>query len=157
VLGRRLVVPVAVAAALLLAACTVAHPSITVLRAEPVLEPLPGEVVLLTAKSPPRRARIGVAGRDGAIERVVALTAPPAEVADLLQQRFGDRYRFQRTDLGRGTPNTVELRGTSDAGIVVIATASTLRPVPLFASLGAVQAAPLDHPTSLVVTVISRQ
>jgi hypothetical protein len=78
-------------------------------------------------------------------------------VADALQTRTEGRYHFRRTELGTGTPNTVELRGRTPTGVVVIATASTLRPIPLFGPVAAVQAAPADHPTSLVVTVISRQ
>ena len=116
-----------------------------------------GEVVLLEQRSPPRRARLGVAGRDGAVERVVALVEDPAAVADDIQRRHGARYGFVRTDLGTGTPNTVELRGRVPDGPVVIATASTLRPVPLFSALSAVRVQPPDHPTSLVVTAISRQ
>jgi hypothetical protein len=139
------------------AGCAGARPSVADMKAEPALAPLAGEVVLLTGEAMPRRSRIGVAGRDGAVERVVALTEDPSAVADELQRRFGERYHFLRTDLGAGSPNTVELRGRSSTGTVVIATASTLRPIPLFSPLAAVGAAPADHPTSLVVTVISRQ
>jgi hypothetical protein len=156
VAATRSLVAVAVAVALVVG-CGAAHPSVAELRAEPILQPLDGEVLLLSTHSAPRRARVGVAGRDGAVERIVALQQPPTAVGDLLQQRFGDRYRFVRTDLGQGVPNTVELRGSAPHGIVVVATASTRPPIPLFAPLGAVQSAPPDHPTALVVTVISRQ
>lgn len=146
-----------VAATLVVGACGSARPSLSELAREPILQPLPGEEVLMAGRSAPRRGRVGVAGRDGAIERVVAVADPPAAVADELQRRFGDRYGFRRTDLGAGTPNTVELRGGVPGGAAVIATASTLRPVPLFSPVSAVVPVPPDRPTAVVITVISRQ
>jgi len=80
---------------------------------------------------PARRGRIGGAGRDGAVERVVAVSLAPAAAADLVQQRDGARYGFARVDLGGRAPVTVELRGTAPTGAQVIVTASTAAPVPL--------------------------
>ncbi len=74
-----------------------------------------------------------------------------------MQQRHGDRYRFSRVDLGGGSPVTVELRGTAPTGAVVIVTASTAPPVPLYGGLEDVQAVPPELSTTVVTTVASPQ
>lgn len=149
--------PLVLAAATLLAGCAAPRPSVAELSREPVLQPLPGEVELAQVRMVPRRSRIGVTARDGVVERVVAVDLLPAAAADLVQQRSGDRYGFRRIDLGVGTPVTVELRGTAPTGAEVIVTTSSGSPVPLYGTLDSVLAAPPDHPTTVVVSVVSRQ
>lgn len=124
---------------------------------EPVLEPFPGEIELGGVRVQPRRSQFGAAGRDGVVERVVAVELLPAAVADLVQQRNGSRYGFRRVDLGPGTPVTVELRGNAPTGAMVVVTASTLPPVPLYGGPDDVRAVPPERATSVVVTVVSRQ
>lgn len=137
--------------------CAAAEPTASSLAAEPVLAPLPGEVVLGDVRVPPRRARIGVPGRDGVAERVVAVDAPPSEVADLVQRRDGRRYSFRRVDLGGGAPVTVELRGRAPTGADVIVTASTAPPVPLYGGGDEMTPAPPGLSTTVVITVVSPQ
>jgi len=151
--------PLAVAGAALLAGgCAAApRPTVASLADEPVLAPLPNEVELSTSRFLPRRSRIGVAARDGAVERVVAVDLLPAAAADLVQQRTGDRYGFRRIDLGVGTPVTVELRGTAPTGAEVIVTASSGPSVPLYGGTDAVLPVPPDRPTTVVISVVSRQ
>lgn len=139
------------------AACSPPQPSAASLAAEPILLTLPGEVELARITIAPRRGRVGVPGRDGAVERVVAIPTEPAAAADLVVQRDGARYKFQRVDLGGGTPVTVELRGTAPTGAVVIVTASTAPPVPLYGGLDAVMPVPPGLVTTVVVTVASPQ
>jgi hypothetical protein len=140
-----------------LAACSQARPTAASLAAEPVLVPLPGEVELADVRVQPRRSRIGVPGRDGVVERVVAVPVLPSAVGDLLQQRDGGRYGFRRVDLGPGTPVTVELRGTAPTGAEVIVTASTAPPVPLYGGSDEVRPLPPDFATAVVITVVSSQ
>lgn len=137
--------------------CNAARPGAASLAAEPVLAPLPGEVELADVRVPPRRSRIGVPGRDGVVERVVAVDLTPSAVADLVQQRHGDRYGFRRVDLGTGMPVTVELRGTAGTGATVIVTSSTAPPVPLYGGLDEVRPRPPDLATTVVTTVVSTQ
>lgn len=137
--------------------CAAAEPTASSLAAEPVLAPLPGEVVLGDVRVQPRRARIGVPGRDGVVERVVALDAPPAAVADLVEQRDGRRYGFRRVDLGGGAPVTVELRGGAPTGADVIVTASTAPPVPLYGGGDELRPVPPGLGTTVVITVVSPQ
>ncbi len=145
-------------AALLAPACAgAARPTVASLADEPVLAPLPNEVELSTSRFLPRRSRIGVAARDGAVERVVAVDLLPAAAADLLQRRTGDRYGFRRIDLGVGTPVTVELRGTAPTGAEVIVTASSGPSVPLYGGTDDVLPVPPDRPTTIVISVVSRQ
>lgn len=139
------------------AGCGAPRPSGASLAAEPVLDPLPGEVELADVRVQPRAPRIGVAGRDGVVERIVAVDLSPAEAADLVEQRHGARYDFGRVDLGGATPVTVELRGTSPTGAQVIVTTSTAPPVPLYGGPDEVQATPPELATTVVVTVVSRQ
>lgn len=127
------------------------------MAAEPVLDPLPGEVELSTVTQQPRRSGVGVASRDGVVERVVAVDLLPAAAADLVQQRFDSRYGFRRVDLGVGTPVSVELRGASPTGAQVIVSATSGRPVPLYGSLDDVRTPPADRPTAVVISVVSRQ
>lgn len=119
--------------------------------------PLPGEVELGEVRVEPRRGRVGVPGRDGAVERIVALDLPPSAVADLVQQRHGGRYGFTRVDLGGGSPVTVELRGRAPTGATVVVTASTGPAVPLYGGPDEVRAVPPDLPTTVVTTVASLQ
>lgn len=149
-----------VAVALLLpaaAGCSPAEPTAGDLAAEPILAPLPGEVELGDVRVVPRRSRIGVPGRDGVVERVVAVDMAPAEAADLVQQRDGGRYAFRRVDLGGGTPVTVELRGSAPSGAAIVVTASSAAPVPLYGGPDELQPVPAGMSTSVVTTVISRQ
>jgi hypothetical protein len=144
-------------------ACGSAEPTLAELRAEPVLQPLPGEIVLATKTLSPRRSQPGRIGRDGVVERVVQVDRDPVAVADEITNRNGERYRFRRTELPAGTPQTVELRGESPTGADIIVVASVSAPVPLIASLADVRAQPLpkDGPlpqrTAVVTTVLSRQ
>lgn len=155
---RRVALSVSVSVAALGAAgCPAPRPTVTSLADEPVLAPLPNEVELTTARFWPRRSRIGVAARDGVVERVVAVDLLPGAAADLLQQRTGDRYGFRRVDLGVGTPVTVELRGSAPTGAEVIVTASSGPPVPLYGATDDVLTAPPDRPTTVVISVVSRQ
>jgi len=126
------------------------------LAAEPALAPLPGEVELSDVRVQPRRSRVGVPGRDGVVERVVAVALPPAAAADLVQQRHGDRYHFQRVDLGAG-PVTVELRGSAPTGASIIVTSSTAAPMPLYGGPDEVRPVPFDLVTTVVTTVVSPQ
>ena len=145
-------------AALLAGACAAApRPTLASLADEPVLAPLPNEVELSTARFLPRRSRIGVAPRDGVVERVVAVDLLPGAAADLLQQRTGDRYGFQRIDLGVGTPVTVELRGSAPTGAEVIVTASSGPSVPLYGGTDDLLPVPPDRQTTIVISVVSRQ
>lgn len=105
----------------------------------------------------PRKSQAGVSGRDGVVERIVAVEPLPATIADLVQQRHGSRYGFQRVDLGAGTPVTVELRGTAPTGALVVVTASTELPVPLYGGPDDIRAVPPDRATAVVITVVSRQ
>lgn len=148
------------AALLLLAgstACSSPQPSAASLAAEPVLDSLPGEVELAEVRVQPRRSRIGVPGRDGVVERVVAVDMEPAAAADLVQREHGDRYGFSRVELGRGSPVTVEMRGTAPTGATVVVTASTAPPVPLYGGLDEVQPVPPALSTTVVITVVSQQ
>ena len=153
--------PRARAALLLLAAvaggCNSAQPTARSLAGEPVLAPLPGEVELAAVRVQPRRGRIGVPGRDGVVERVVALGPPPGAVADLVQQRDDHRYGFRRVDLGGAAPVTVELRGRAPTGALVIVTASTAPPVPLYGGADELRPMPPDLATTVVITVVSPQ
>ncbi len=146
-----------VALLVLVTACNNPRPDATSLAAEPVLEPLPGEVVLARVSIRPRASRIGVPGRDGVIERIVAVDLTPAAAADLVQERGGQRYGFTRVDLGAAAPVTVELRGASPTGAQVIVTAGTTPPVPLYGALDAVLPVPADLATAVVTTVVSPQ
>jgi hypothetical protein len=139
------------------ASCSAPQPSRASLAAEPVLERLPGEVELADVRVQPRKSRIGVPGRDGVIERVVAVDLSPAAAADLVQQRHGERYGFTRVELGGGSPVTVEMRGTAPTGAVVIVTASTQAPVPLYGGPDEVRPVPPNLATTLVITVVSAQ
>lgn len=141
----------------LVAACNNPRPDASSLAAEPVLEPLPGEVVLARVSIRPRASRIGVPGRDGVVERIVAVDLAPAAAADLVEERHGRRYDFERVDLGGGAPVTVELRGASPTGARIVVTAGTTPPVPLYAALDAVLPVPSDLPTAVVITVVSPQ
>lgn len=118
---------------------------------------MPGEVGLGDIRVQPRKSQIGVPGRDGVVERIVAVEPLPAAIADLVQQRHGSRYGFRRVDLGVGTPVTVELRGTAPTGALVVVTASTGLPVPLYGGPDDIRAVPPDRATAVVVTVVSRQ
>lgn len=140
-----------------LGGCSEARPAVASLAAEPVLSPLPGEVELADVRVEPRRSRIGVPGRDGVVERVVAVDLTPTAVADLVQQRHGQRYGFGRVDLGGGSPITVELRGTSPTGARVIVTASTGPPMPLYGDRDEVRPLPPELATTVVTSVISAQ
>jgi hypothetical protein len=142
---------------LLPAGCNSPRPSAASLAEEPVLSPLPGEVELGEVRMEPRQGRIGVPGRDGVVERIVALELPPAAVADHVQRAHGARYGFSRVDLGRVSPVTVELRGTAPTGATVVVTASTRPPVPLYGGADDVQSVPPERPTSVVITVVSPQ
>lgn len=139
------------------AGCGAAKPTAASLAAEPVLAPLPGEVELGVVRVQPRRDRIGVAGRDGVVERIVAVDLTPAEAADVVQQRDGGRYGFQRVDLGGGTPVTVELRGRAPSGASVIVTSSSAAPVPLYGGPDEIRPLPPNLSTSVVITVVSPQ
>lgn len=139
------------------AGCGAAQPTAASLAAEPVLGPLPGEVELGLVKVQPRRSRVGVPGRDGAVERIVAVDLSPAEAADLVQQRHGDRYSFRRVDLDGGTPVSVELRGRAPTGATVIVSSSSARPVPLYGGLDDLRPLPPNLSTSVVITVVSPQ
>jgi len=127
------------------------------LAAEPVLAPLPTEVELADVRVQPRRGRVGVPGRDGVVERVVAVAQAPAAAADLVQQRDGGRYGFRRVDLGGGSPVTVELRGNAPTGATVVVTASTAPPVPLYGGADEMKPVPPDLATTVVITVVSPQ
>jgi len=98
-----------------------------------------------------------VAGRDGVVERVVAVPATPTETADLLQQRNGQRYRFSRVALGGAAPVVIELRGTAPTGATVIVTASTAPLVPLYGGADEMRPAPPELATTVVITVVSPQ
>ena len=148
---------VIVAASTVLGSCGSARPTSASLAAEPVLAPLPGELELASVTLQPRPGRIGVPSADGVVERVVAVDLLPAAAADLVQQRHDSRYRFRRVELGVGTPVTVELRGVSPTSADVIVTASLNPPVPLYGSPDDVRTPPQDRPTSVVVSVVSRQ
>jgi hypothetical protein len=141
----------------LAAACNNPKPDGASLAAEPVLDPLPGEVELAAVRIQPRAGRIGVPGRDGVVERVVAVDLAPQAAADLVQQRHGNRYAFRRVDLGGESPVTVELRGTSPTGAEVIVTASTDTPVPLYGGLDEVRPVPPQLATTMVISVVSAQ
>ena len=153
------VLPVLPVLLMLLAApgCAPAEPTAGELAAEPVLAPLPGEVELGDVRVAPRRGRVGVPGRDGVVERVVAVEMAPAEAADLVQARHGGRYRFRRVDLGGGTPVTVELRGTAPTGAAIIVTTASGPPVPLYGGPDEMRPLPPTLGTSVVITVISHQ
>lgn len=137
--------------------CSAARPTTATLAAEPVLAPLPNEVELGEVRVEPRRSRIGVPGRDGAVERVVAVGSAPAAAADLVQQRYDTRYRFRRVELGGRSPVTVELRGASPTGATVTVSASTAPPVPLYGGLDEMRPVPPDLATTVVITVVSPQ
>jgi hypothetical protein len=139
------------------AACAPAEPTAGDLASEPVLAPLPGEVELGDVRVVPRRGRVGVPGRDGVVERVVAVAMAPAEAADLVQQRDGGRYAFRRVDLGGGSPVTVELRGTAPSGAAIVVTTSSGPPVPLYGGPDELRPLPPTMSTSVVITVISPQ
>ncbi|MEO5678829.1 MAG: hypothetical protein ABIS47_04085, partial [Acidimicrobiales bacterium] len=83
-LRRRGAAPAAAVAAALAVGCTSARPTAASLGQEPVLAPLPAEVVLAEVRVAPRADRIGVPGRDGVVERVVAVDLLPAAAADLV-------------------------------------------------------------------------
>jgi hypothetical protein len=140
-----------------LGGCNSATPSAGSLAAEPVLAPLPGEVELADVRVQPRRSRVGVPGRDGVVERIVAVDTAPSAAADLVQQRHGERYRFRRVDLGGAAPVTVELRGRAPTGATVIVTASTAQPVPLYGGPDELRPLPPELATSVVITVVSPQ
>lgn len=148
---------VAVAVPVVAGACASARPTTASLAAEPVLSAFPDGVELATVTLQPRQRRPGVSARDGVVERVVAVDLLPAAAADLLQQRYDSRYGFRRVDLGVGTPVTVELRGASPTGADVIVTATSGRPVPLYGSPDDVRTPPADRPTTVVISVVSRQ
>lgn len=137
--------------------CGGAQPTAASLAAEPVLGPLPGEIELGDVRVPPRRSRIGVPGRDGVVERIVAVDLSPAEAADLVQQRHGVRYSFRRVDLDGAAPVTVELRGSAPSGATVIVTSSSARPVPLYGGPGDLRPLPPNLVTTVVITVVSPQ
>lgn len=137
--------------------CGAAKPTAASLAAEPVLAPLPGEVELGLVRVQPRRDRVGVPGRDGVIERIVAVDLSPAETADVVQQRDGDRYGFTRVDLGGDTPVTVELRGRAPTGASVVVTSSSSAPVPLYGGVDELRPLPPNLSTSVVITVVSPQ
>jgi len=137
--------------------CNSPHPTAASLAAEPVLAGLPGEVELADVRVLPRRSRIGVPGRDGVVERVVAVPATPSDTADLVQQRDGRRYGFQRVALGGDSPVTVELRGTAPTGAKVIVTASTAPPQPLYGGPDEMRPVPPELATTVVITVVSPQ
>jgi len=137
--------------------CGSPEPSARSLAAEPVLAPLPDEVRLADIRVQPRRSRIGVDGRDGVVERVVAVRLTPSEAADVLQQRVGERYGLRRVDLGGATPVAVELRGTAPTGAMIIVTASSAPPVPLYGGPDELQPMPPTLSTSVVITVVSPQ
>ncbi len=152
------VTPAVVAVALVAGGCAATpRPTVGSLADEPVLAPLPNEVELSTARFLPRRSRIGVAPRDGVVERVVAVDLLPGAAADLLQQRTGARYGFQRIDLGVGTPVTVELRGSAPTGAEVIVTASSGPSAPLYGGTDDLLPVPPDRQTTIVISVVSRQ
>ena len=153
----RPLVPLVALAVAFAAGCGAARPTAASLAAEPVLEPLPGEVELGDVRVAPRRTRVGVPGRDGVVERIVAVALSPAEAADVVQQRHSARYSFRRVDLGGGTPVTVELRGSAPTGATVIVTTSSARPVPLYGGAGELRPPPLDLGTTVVITVVSPQ
>lgn len=142
---------------LLLAGCGAARPGAPSLAAEPVLAPLPGEVELAEVRVQPRRGRIGVPGRDGVVERVVALDMTPSAAADLVQQRHGGRYAFRRVDLGGAAPVSVELRGDAPSGATVIITSSTAAPIPLYGGPDEVRPLPPGLATTVVTSVVSPQ
>lgn len=142
---------------LLVAGCRSASPSARSLAAEPVLGPLPGEVELAEVRVQPRRSRIGVPGRDGVVERVVAVDMTPSTAADLVQQRHGSRYGFRRVDLGGASPVSVELRGNAPSGATVIITSSTAPPVLLYGGPDEVRPLPPELVTTVVTTVVSSQ
>ncbi len=144
------------AATLLAVGCAAPRPTVASLAGEPVLTPLPDQVVLAEVSMQPRRSRVGVTARDGVVERVVAVDLLPAAAADLVQQRTGERYGFRRTDLGVGTPVTVELRGSAPTGAEVIVTASSGPSVPLYGGTDDVLPVPPDRPTTIVISVVSR-
>ncbi len=137
--------------------CNSPRPSGATLAAEQVLAPLPGEVELADVRVQPRQGRIGVPGRDGVVERVVAVDLSPSAAADLVQQRDGDRYGFRRVDLGGGSPVTVELRGSAPTGAMVVVTASTAPPVPLYGGPDDLRPTPPRLSTTVVITVTSPQ
>ncbi len=139
------------------AGCGAPQPGAASLAAEPVLGGLPGEVELAEIRVQPRRGRIGVPGRDGVVERAVAVELSPAAAADLVQQRHGERYRFARVDLGGPSPVTVELRGTAPTGARVTVTASTAPPVLLYGGPDEIRAAPPQLVTTVVTSVASPQ
>lgn len=153
----RSVTAVLVVSATVAVGCTARDPSMASLRAEPVLVALPDAVELGSVTMRPRRARVGTSSRDGVVERVVAVDLLPAAAADLLEQRLDSRYGFRRVDLGVGTPVTVELRGTAPTGAEVIVTATSGVPIPLYGSPDDVQTPPADRPTTVVISVVSRQ
>ena len=140
-----------------LAGCNGARPTSASLAAEPVLGPIPGEVELGLVTKGPQQSRIGAAGSDGVVERIVAVDLLPAATADLVQERYGERYGFRRVELGVGTPVTVELRGVSPTRAVVTVTASSGFLVPLYGSPDDVRRAPADRPTTVLISVVSRQ
>jgi len=148
---------VAIVSAGVVGGCAAARPSTQSLALEPVLSPLPGEVELAHVSVAPRRGRIGVPGRDGAVERVIALDLSPTAAADLMQARYGTRYRFQRVDLGGLSPVSVELRGTAPTGARVVVTASTSPPAPLYGGLDELKPVPPGLATTMVLTVASIQ
>jgi len=143
--------------AVVLAGCGRPHPTAVSLAAEPVLLQLPGEVELADVRVQPRRSRIGVPGRDGVVERVVAVDQRPSAAADFFQRRDGQRYAFRRVDLGGGSPVTVELRGRAPTGATVIVTASTAPPVPLYGGADEMKPVPPELATTVVITVVSPQ
>ncbi len=137
--------------------CAAARPTVTSLATEPVLAALPDEVELADVRVQPRRGRVGVPGRDGFVERVVAVEMTPDEAADVLEERHRGRYGFSRVDLGGGSPVTVELRGWAPSGAQVLVTASTAAPVPLYGGLDELQPVPPGRATTVVITVVSPQ
>ncbi len=147
----------AAVAATLSAGCTQAQPTVASLAAEPVLSTFPDGVQLSSITQQPRRSRVGVPSRDGVVERVVAVDLLPAAAADVVQQRYDSRYGFRRVDLGVGTPVSVELRGASPTGAQVIVSATSGRAVPLYGSVDDVRTPPPDRPTTVVISVVSRQ
>ena len=134
-----------------------ARPSVADLRAEPIFEPLAEEEELVATSIAPRRQRVGKDGRDGLVERIVAVDLDPVAVADIFERRHGQRYGFVRNDLPPGSPRTVELRGRSPTGARIVVVASYGRPIPLYLPLADVPAFPARRMTSVVVAVVSDQ
>lgn len=131
-----------------------ASPTLAQLGGSPLLASFAGETVLTTFRVQPRRMKVGAPGRDGVIERVVALSTTPDATADEVQRR---QPGLSRIAIGSASSASIELRGKLANGGRVVVGVRLGEPRPLYVALDALAAFPPSATTSVVVTLISPQ